>query len=34
MMHHAHGEPGAGAEAHGEEIGHGHMEGEDDEHHN
>ena len=33
MMHHAHGEPGAGAEAHGEEIGHGHMEDEDDEHH-
>jgi mono/diheme cytochrome c family protein len=34
MMHHSHGDPGTGAEAHGEEIGHGHMEGEDDEHHN
>ncbi len=33
MIHHTHGEMGAGAEAHGEEIGHGHMEGEEDEHH-
>ena len=33
MMHHTHGTPGAGAEAHGEEIGHRHMEGQEDEHH-
>ncbi len=34
MMHHAHGEPGAGAEAHGEEIGHMHGEGQANEQHN
>jgi len=27
MMHHEHGAPGAGPEAHAEELGHGHMEG-------
>lgn len=34
MMHHTHGEPGAGAKAHEEELGHQHgMDEEDDEHH-
>ena len=27
MMHHEHGAPGGGPEAHAEELGHGHMEG-------
>ena len=26
MMHHEHGVPGTGPEAHAEELGHGHME--------
>ena len=29
MMHHEHGTPGAGPEAHAEELGHTHMEGQD-----
>jgi cytochrome c len=32
MMDHSHGEPGGGAEMHGEELGHGHGEGEQDKH--
>ncbi len=33
-MHHSHGTPGGGAEAHGEELGHRHGEGEEEhEHH-
>lgn len=30
MMHHSHGEPGGGAAMHGEELGHGHGEGEEE----
>ena len=32
-MHHAHGTPGGGAEAHGEELGHHHGEGEEEHEH-
>lgn len=32
-MHHSHGDPGGGAEAHGEELGHRHDEGEEEHKH-